>query len=57
MYKRDYRHEHEIENAKKDRYEVKIKKDLSEQFREKLNKENRTCSEFLREQIEKYVNE
>lgn len=57
MKKRDYKHERELEIAQKDIYTIKIKKELSSKFKAKLQKENKQYTEFLREQIEKYVEE
>lgn len=57
MKKRDYQHERELEIAQKDIYTIKIKKELSSKFKAKLQKENKQYTEFLREQIEKYVEE
>ena len=57
MKERNYQHERELEIAKKDIYYIKINKDLSSKFKEKLKEQNKTYTEYLREQIEKYVNE
>ena len=53
--KRDYSHENEVEHKNKNRLTVKIDKSLDEKFREKLSKENKTASEFIREKIEEYL--
>lgn len=53
--KRDYTHENEIEHKNKKRMTIKVDRDIEEKFRKKLESENKTMSEFVREKIDEYL--
>ena len=53
---RDYKHEYEIERNKKNKVEVKLLNEDYKAFKDKLEKEGKNASEFLREYIYKYIN-
>lgn len=54
---RDYSKEYATDRLRDDLITFRLHKEDSKKFKEKLAEEKRTMSEFLKEQVEKYINE
>lgn len=54
---RDYKREYETTKKRDSLIQFRIHKDEDKKFREKLEKEGKTISEFLKEKINEYINE
>lgn len=55
MYKRDYSREWELEKKRISLIRLKLEKEKAEKFREKLQKEGKNVSEFLKEKIDEFL--
>ena len=57
MYVRNYSKEWEKEKERIALIRFKVEKEKAEKFKKKLEKENKTMSEFLKEKIDEYLDD
>ena len=57
MQIRNYGREYEKDKARDTFIQFRIHKDKAERFKEKLRKENKTMSEFIKEKIDEYLDD
>lgn len=57
MYKRNYNNEYKRDCERDTRVTIRLPKEIAKEFKNKLAQENKTMSQFLKDQVEKYINE